>query len=323
MDNNTSLKPQEVADMLKITRNMVYRLIRRGELNGYRVGNNVRVDLKDVEEYKNSTKHFKKPISETQEDLPDNSSDPRLSMLYYGNNLLDGKQFVICGQDTILDVLIAFLERRISGFIPQRSYAGSYSGLCALYQGTVQVASTHIWNGEKNEYNIPYIKTLLPGLPTLVITLATRMQGYCVAKGNPKAIKNWDDLKRNDIVIANRQRGSATRILLDEHLRLLSASAAKLQGYRREFPTTLMAACTVAKGGADFSISDERTARQVQNVDFVPLQKERLDLVMREDVSDTSPYHTIIEIIQSSEFKTVIEGIGGYDLSELGKIVKI
>ncbi|OAA86908.1 Helix-turn-helix domain protein [Clostridium ljungdahlii] len=38
MLENTTLTPQEVADMLKIAKNTVYELIKRGELNGYKVG---------------------------------------------------------------------------------------------------------------------------------------------------------------------------------------------------------------------------------------------------------------------------------------------
>lgn len=56
MSDNSALTPQEVADILKIAKNTVYELIKRGELNSYRVGRKVRVDSKDVEEYKNKTK---------------------------------------------------------------------------------------------------------------------------------------------------------------------------------------------------------------------------------------------------------------------------
>jgi DNA binding domain, excisionase family len=56
MLENTVLTPQEVAEMLKIAKNTVYELIKRGELNGYKVGKKIRVDLKDVEIYKNKQK---------------------------------------------------------------------------------------------------------------------------------------------------------------------------------------------------------------------------------------------------------------------------
>ncbi len=38
MNDDSALTPQEVADILKIAKNTVYELIKRGELNSYRVG---------------------------------------------------------------------------------------------------------------------------------------------------------------------------------------------------------------------------------------------------------------------------------------------
>lgn len=54
MDSLSSLTPVEVAELLKITKNTVYELIKRGELPSYKVGKKIRVDTKDVEEYINS-----------------------------------------------------------------------------------------------------------------------------------------------------------------------------------------------------------------------------------------------------------------------------
>ncbi|RYD01622.1 hypothetical protein N752_29025 [Desulforamulus aquiferis] len=51
-----SLTPEEVAAKLKIAKNTVYELIKRGELPAYRVGRKIRVDLKDVENYKRQGK---------------------------------------------------------------------------------------------------------------------------------------------------------------------------------------------------------------------------------------------------------------------------
>lgn len=58
MDSLSSLTPVEVAELLKITKNTVYELIKRGELPSYKVGKKIRVDTKDVEEYINSQKNW-------------------------------------------------------------------------------------------------------------------------------------------------------------------------------------------------------------------------------------------------------------------------
>ena len=55
-------------------------------------------------------------------------------------------------------------------------------------------------------------------MTAVIVHLAKRMQGFYIAKGNPKNIKGWEDFKRSDITIVNREKGSGTRVLLDEHL---------------------------------------------------------------------------------------------------------
>lgn len=316
LDDNTSLTPQEVADILKIAKNTVYELIKRGELNGYRVGKKVRVDYKDVVAYKNKTKSIKDEMVTPEPAWADVFSAP-----LDAEERPPEKGFVICGQDIVLDVLSRFLEQHPLGVRPLRSYYGSYNGLYALYKGEVQVASAHIWDGDSNTYNIPFVRAMLPGTPAIVIHIGKRTEGFYVAKGNPKNIKGWDDLRRVDISIVNRERGSGSRILLDEHLRLLGVLGKTLKGYGRECLSHLAVASTVARGGGDLGLGNEKAAMQVSNIDFLPLQDESYDLVIRKEDLDSPPFKAILEIVRSAAFRAELEGIGGYDLTNLGKII--
>lgn len=316
LDDNTSLTPQEVADILKIAKNTVYELIKRGELNGYRVGKKVRVDYKDVVAYKNKTKSIKDEMTTPEPAWADVFSAP-----LDAEERPPEKGFVICGQDIVLDVLSRFLEQHPLGVRPLRSYYGSYNGLYALYKGEVQVASAHIWDGDSNTYNIPFVRAMLPGTPAIVIHIGKRTEGFYVAKGNPKNIKGWDDLRRVDISIVNRERGSGSRILLDEHLRLLGVLGKTLKGYGRECLSHLAVASTVARGGGDLGLGNEKAAMQVSNIDFLPLQDESYDLVIRKEDLDSPPFKAILEIVRSAAFRAELEGIGGYDLTNLGKII--
>lgn len=56
MDIEESLTALEVAELLKITKNTVYELVKRGELPGYKVGKKLRIDKTDVESYINNQK---------------------------------------------------------------------------------------------------------------------------------------------------------------------------------------------------------------------------------------------------------------------------
>ena len=56
MEKYSALTPLEVAEILKISKNTVYELVKRGELNSYKVGNKLRIEMQDIEEYKNKSK---------------------------------------------------------------------------------------------------------------------------------------------------------------------------------------------------------------------------------------------------------------------------
>ena len=56
MDYKESLSAVEAAELLKITKNTVYELVKRGEIPSYKVGKKLRIDKCDVEEYINKQK---------------------------------------------------------------------------------------------------------------------------------------------------------------------------------------------------------------------------------------------------------------------------
>ncbi|MBU3183145.1 substrate-binding domain-containing protein [Clostridium psychrophilum] len=310
MENGSALTPIEVAKMLKITKNTVYELVKRGELNSYRVGNKIRVEMKDIEIYKNKSKTKNNELSNNELINP-----------YKAEKIQKSYGFVICGQDIMLDILSRHLQQHTKGVQALRSYVGSYDGLYALYHGNVQIATTHLWDGETGEYNIPYVKRMLPGIPTIIVHLANRMQGFYVRKDNPKGINGWADLKCPEITIINREIGSGTRVLLDEHLKMLGIVGSSLAGYGRECFSHFAVASTVARGGADVAIGNEKTSQQVEGIDFIPLQTESYDLVLKKEDINKSHFQAVLEILKSQEFRLELEGIGGYDLKGLGKIV--
>ncbi len=315
VENNRPLTPQEVAQVLKISKSTVYELMKRRELNAYRVGKKLRVDPEDVEKYKNRTK----AAAHTDPFPPE--SGKYLSPSTHEASPERSSSFIISGQDVILDILCQHLDRHPKGIRALRSYEGSYNSVYALYKGEIQVATAHMWDGKTGEYNVPFIERMLPGTSSVIVRLAGRMQGFYVAKGNPKNIKDWNDLHRADIAIINREKGSGTRILLDEHLRQMGLSGKSVNGYRRESQSHLAVASTVARGGADLGIGSEKACLQVQGIDFIPLQKEQYDMVIKKEDLTQQAFDTIFEILRSDEFKSELEGLGGYDLTELGKII--
>lgn len=303
MHADDALTVDDVAEILQVSRNTVYALKNKGAINSYTVGRKLRFTYADVQAYIASTKRTK-PASPKTSFLPSQE-----------------RPFVICGQDIILDVLSNYLSQ--AGVRCLRSYVGSYDALTALYKDQVQVASAHLWDGASGQYNIPYVQRLLPGTPTVVVHLACRMQGFYVAKGNPKGIGCWSDLARPDVSIVNREKGSGSRVLLDENLRLLGIATRDVQGYQNEVQSHIAVASTVARGRADVAIGSEKVAKQVDGIDFIPMQKERYDLVVKQEIFDSRAVRALMGILESGILRDEFAGLGGYDTSDMGRIVAI
>lgn len=308
MDQKNALSTQEVADMLNVSKSTIYDLIKKGEIRSYKVGRKVRFTEADVKEYISRSKNQQSAMS-----APTDASTFSLS-----GNVEKAEGFVICGQDLILDVLSNYL--RLHGVPALRAYIGSYDSLISLYRKKINVASAHLWDGDTNSYNIPYVRRLLPGIPTIIIHLTWRMQGLYVAKGNPRGITTWADFGREDITMVNREKGAGSRVLLDENLKLLGIDGNSIKGYNHEISSHLAVASAISSGKADVAVGNEKIARQVDNIEFIPLQKERYDLVIRKEDLHTKEIEMLFKIIRSEAFKSEFEHIGGYDTQDMGKI---
>ncbi|AIY79177.1 helix-turn-helix domain-containing protein [Clostridium botulinum] len=314
MDSERSLTALEVSELLKINKNTVYELVKRGELPGYKIGKKLRIDEKDVFEYINNQKSSSK-------------NSKNITKSYLKNDVNINSEFkiendiIISGQDIILDVLARHIEEKTDNIRVLRSNVGSYTSLCDLYNDKISISSSHLWDGDTNEYNTAYVRRLIPGIPCILINLAYRRQGFYVAKGNPHNITTWDDLIKSDISIVNREKGSGTRVLLDEKLRLYNVEGESIKGYNFEQSSHLAVASSIAVGDGDLGIGIEKVAHQVSEIDFVPIQEERYDLIIKKSFLKYPLYKLIIEIIQSKEFKKEIKGLGEYDLRDTGKIL--
>ena len=218
--------------------------------------------------------------------------------------------------DLCLEVLLAQFQQQYE--TPRLSFApiGSLAGLMALARGEAHFATAHLFDPPSADYNLPFVRRLLSGKPCALLTLAQRAQGLLVAKGNPKKIRALRDLTRRGVRFINRQRGSGTRVLCDEMLRQARLAHKTIQGYAREAQTHLAVAAAIAARQADVGLGIQAAAR-VYELDFVPLAHERFELVLpRNDA--------LIPLLQATmarpEFKQAVVALGGYDLSECGKV---
>ncbi|OJU16027.1 MAG: excisionase [Clostridiales bacterium 43-6] len=319
MEHEIVYSAQEVADILKIKKITVYNLINRGELVAYKVGNKMRVSNLELENYKRrSLMGASGETAKRHEAVSEKLYQPVPVM---DESIPRETGFIICGQDAALDTLANYMQTKPGSTPVLRSYVGSYNGLYMLYQGQVSIATAHLWDSKSGLYNIPYVVHMLPGTPAVIVHLFNRKQGFYVQKGNPKNITSWDDLRRPAITIVNRERGSGTRVLLDEHLRIAGIEASSIQGYSRECFSHLTVAGTVARGGADIGFGTVASSKTVANVTFVPMQDESYDLIIKKEDFNKPLFQSVLNVIRSENFKAELNASGNYDISDIGKII--
>ena len=222
------------------------------------------------------------------------------------------------------DITVDLLANHLRILMPDRSlssaHVGSLGGLLALRRGEAHMAGMHMFDEATGEYNIPYIKKMLAGLPVVVVNLSYREQGLMVAKGNPKGIREIADLTRSDVTFINRQRGAGTRLLLDYYLHKLGLQPEQINGYDREEFTHMNVAAAVSGGAADTGLGILAAARAL-DLDFVPVAQERYDLVIPEAFWDTEYINSVLAVLNREEFRQDVLRLGGYDLSAIGTVI--
>jgi putative molybdopterin biosynthesis protein len=221
------------------------------------------------------------------------------------------------------DLAIGVLEDRLKLSYPELKIAatnvGSLGGLLALQRGETHIAGTHLLDPDSGAYNIPDIKRTIPTLPVVLVHLAQREQGLLVRRGNPKGIKNLNDLQRKDITFINRQPGSGTRVLLDFELQRLGIDPAAIRGYGREEFTHMAVGVAVVSGLADVGLG-VRSAANALGLDFVPVGREQYDILFLRSFFESDKGEKLVEVIRSPGFRKAVEALGGYDARSSGEI---
>ena len=227
---------------------------------------------------------------------------------------------VIGSHDLTIDLLGSMIRERSNGLITlASSNVGSLSGLVAIGKGIGHAAGSLLLDTQTGQYNVSYVQQYLRDVPVALVTLVHRWQGLIVARGNPKNILGVEDLRKEGVSIINRQPGSGTRILFDHELKRGGIEPGSILGYRNEEYTHMSVAVAIDTGRADAGLGIAAAARAL-DLDFVPVSKERYDLVIPESFLDDPKITMLLEIVRSEAFKQQVLEMGGYEVAETGTI---
>jgi putative molybdopterin biosynthesis protein len=226
---------------------------------------------------------------------------------------------IIGSHDMTLDMLADEISRRGHNTRISSANVGSLGGLMALRKGTCHLAGSHLLDAETGEYNLSYIRRYLNGIRISVFHLVKREQGLIVARGNPKGIKGLKDLTRDGVTFMNRQAGSGTRVLFDYKLKQMGIEPESIKGYNQEEFTHMAVAVNVLSGAADCGMGIFAAARAL-HLDFIPMEREQYDLIIPSPMLENPNIQVILDTIRSTEFRSRVEALGGYDSSASGEL---
>jgi len=234
---------------------------------------------------------------------------------------MDVDRTLVCigSHDLTLDVLADELGPH--NIFLSSSNVGSLGGLLALKSRSSHFATSHLLDVETGEYNWSYIRRYIPDIPVRVFHGVMREQGFMVAKGNPKSVKSFHDLVRDDVTFINRQAGAGTRVLLDYHLDQLGLDPERINGYHLEEYTHTSVAVAVLSGVADVGMGVLAAARAL-DLDFIPVATEQYDLVIPETFMKDEKIRTMLDVMQSPRYKERVLALGGYGVDRTGEEIQ-
>jgi len=232
---------------------------------------------------------------------------------YHGLLIITGSN------DPLLDRAISLFNTLHPEHVAVFGNLGSMGGLKALRQNRCHMASSHLLQEDKDEYNFDFATQELEKIPA-VVNFCRREQGLLIQKGNPKNIRRIADLGQPDLRIANRPLGTGTRLLFDRELVKAEIRGEKIGGYLHEVSRHLDVGLEILSGRADTGPAI-RPVASLLGLDFIPLRWERYDLLISKERFFDQGVQFFLALLHEKVFSDLTGEFEGYDISLSGKMV--
>lgn len=221
---------------------------------------------------------------------------------------------VIAGShDPLLDWAI-----RQSGSGLATLFDGSMDGIDRLVSGDAGAAGMHVYEPETGDWNLGVVKDRLGAAPVVLIEWAKRQQGLIVAPDLAGVISRFADLAGRRVAMRQDKAGAA--VLFNHLLGKAGFSSDDLRIIPEIARTETEAAAAIAAGQADVAPGLEAAARQF-GLGFVPTMIERFDLAIERRLWFEAPFQQLLAFAQSQKFSAKAVELGGYDISQIGRVV--
>jgi putative molybdopterin biosynthesis protein len=210
---------------------------------------------------------------------------------------LEAADLVVVGSHCVgLDLLAGALSSE--GFAVKVLAVGSQAGLAAARRGECDVAPIHLLDPASGRYNEPFLD------PSLRLLRGyERLQGVVTRADETRDVEAL--LADPALRMVNRNRGSGTRVLIDELLR-----DRRPPGHAYEPRSHFAVAAAVAQGRADWGVTLEVLARR-QGLRFRPLRAERYDFAVPAGRWERPAVRALRRLLEpGSRLRAALAGLG-------------
>ena len=233
-----------------------------------------------------------------------------------------GRQIVVGGCDPAVFLMGEHIRRQGGDASVLGWGMGSLAALRALKRGEVHMAGIHVVDPHSGAYNLPFLRRYLKGHAVTVVRFAAWEEGLLLLRGNPKKVKGVEDLARANVRLMNREPGAGARLLLDRLLAESGIPSQKVRGYESHSATQLELGRSIVEGRADVGVGVQAVGH-FYDLDFIPLQEERYDLVIPTKYLHSHPgMQMFLNTLVTRGFRQEVEALGGYDTKESGKVIE-
>lgn len=284
------MSAKELSKYLRINEKMIYRLVQESRLPAVRIGGKISFAKELIDEW-----------------ILENTQREKLI-------------FIAGSDDPLLKKIIDLFNASQKGITVFYASVGSMRGLELLRDHVASAACVHIYDVEKKAYTLSYIRRYLESENYAVVNMFFREQGIYVPKGNPAGVTSISDLTSANIRFINRRKGTGTRLLFDFLLMEAGIDPSRINGYEREAESHLGAGTAVVRGGADASVGIRYIAHML-SLDFVPLFKERFDLIVPYERFGNAQTKAFLDFLNEPLFMHSMKDHEGYDMSQMGSVL--
>ncbi len=195
-------------------------------------------------------------------------------------------------------------------------FDGSLDGLDRFERNEGVATGLHIYAPAHEEWNVPAVAKRFGARPAVLVEWAWRDRGLIVGPDQAETISLIGDLRGRRVIPRQPEAGSHALFahLLSE-AGLSETDFAALPPARSETD----AALAVLEGKADAAFGLKALATQYR-LAFVPLIRERFDLLVDRRAWFEPPIQTLLDFCRSTIFRDKLKDTDGYDAGGFGRV---